>query len=159
MEKIRVWRITGKKYADDAFSGEGARIWGGRFNSPGNPAVYTSGSLSLALLENLVQTNTRDYFKNLVYVYADIPANMISTPTMDDLPDGWSQIPHSESSQAFGDTWIKDGTFPVLRIPSVVVSQEFNYMINPKHREYAKIIISKAGPLSLDPRIFGDFSS
>jgi RES domain-containing protein len=156
MDKVQVWRVTDEKYADSAFSGEGARLWGGRFNSPGIPAVYTSGSLSLALLEILVQTNDRSNLQKKVLFRADIPDTLIETPSQDDLPEKWDYIPSSKASQNYGDQWIKDETSPVLRIPSVVVPQEFNYVVNPLHSRFNEINISDVKPLPLDPRFFGD---
>jgi|AntRauTorcE11897_2_1112592.scaffolds.fasta_scaffold20877_3 RES domain-containing protein len=155
MDIVQVWRVTDEKYADSAFSGEGARQWGGRFNSPGTPAVYTSGSLSLALLEILVQTSDRSYLQKKVLLRADIPDRLIETPSRDDLPEQWNHVPTVRASQNYGDHWINDEFFPVLRVPSVVVPHEYNYVINPKHEQVTKISISDACPLPLDPRIFG----
>jgi len=156
MDVVEVWRITDKKYADSAFSGEGARLWGGRFNSPGIPAVYASGSLSLALLEILVQTNDRSNLRKKVLFRADILESLIETSSQNDLPENWNHIPASKTSQAYGDSLIKQERSPVLRIPSVVVPQEFNYMINPLHPNFSEIDISNVLQLPLDPRFFGD---
>lgn len=154
MGLIQVWRITDHKYGKSAFSGEGARIWGGRFNSPGTPAVYTSGSLSLALLEILIQINDRSHLQNKVLFQAEIPEKLIQTLSQNQLPDQWSHIPAAKSSQVYGDRWIASKKSPVLRVPSVVVPQEFNFVLNPKHEHFKSIIISDALPLPLDPRFF-----
>lgn len=156
MSTIEVWRITDKKYADSAFSGEGARLWGGRFNSPGTAAVYTSGSLSLALLEILVQTNDRSYLEKKIIFMAEIPERLIQKPSINKLPDQWNRIPVSKTSQLYGDEWISKKYFPVLRVPSVVVPQEFNYVINPLHDLFEQISISNSQSLPLDSRFFGD---
>lgn len=156
MSIVQAWRITDQKYADSAFSGEGARLWGGRFNSPGIPAVYASGSLSLALLEILVQSNDRSNLRNKVLFRADIQENLIEFPPQNDLPEKWKYIPASKTSQTYGDSWINQQNSPVLKIPSVVVPQEFNYVINPFHPKFNEIDISDALPLPLDPRFFGD---
>lgn len=153
MEFIRVWRITHRKYADTAFSGEGARHFGARFNSEGQPAVYTSGSLSLALLEILVQTNDRAFFNKTVLLHADIPAGCIFSPSNNMLPDKWNEIPYTRHSQLFGDKWLAQQKFAVLKIPSVVVPQEHNFVINPLHQNLDKIKISRALPLPLDSRL------
>lgn len=155
MDVVQVWRITDKKYTDSAFSGEGARLWGGRFNSPGIPAVYASDSLSLALLEILVQTNDRSNLRKKVLFRADIPGSLIEFPSKNDLPENWNHIPASKTSQAYGDNWINQQDSPVLKVPSVVVPQEFNYVINPLHPNFNKIDISDALPFPLDPRFFG----
>lgn len=154
MRSIQVWRITNKKYAGSAFTGEGARLWGGRFNSVGTPTVYTSGTLSLALLEILVQTLDRSDLKKNVLFRAEIPENFIKIPSLNQLPDQWNQIPVSKDSQFYGDQWIKEMIHPVLQVPSVVVPQEYNFVINPKHKLFRQIEISEVMPLPLDSRFF-----
>lgn len=154
MSTIRVWRVSNKRYADSAFTGEGARLWGGRFNSPGTPAVYASGSLSLALLEILVQTSDRSYLDKMILFRVDIPQQLIHTPSRNELPNQWNRIPAGKISQVFGDSWIVSRTSPVLRVPSVVVPQEFNYVINPQHDLFDKINISEPRSLPLDSRFY-----
>lgn len=149
----RVWRISHRDYSESAFSGEGAKLFGGRFNSPGIAAVYTSGALSLSMLELLLQIEDREYLNDCVQFYADIPDKLIYKPRAEDLPDGWSKIPYGKSSQKFGDDWINDSTYAVLRIPSVVVPVEYNYVINPIHPEFEKIELSGGSKVELDPRL------
>jgi len=149
----RVWRITHRNYRQNAFNGEGARLYGGRFNSEGLAAVYTSGSLSLSLLELLVQVDDQEFFKDCVQICADIPDRLIYKPESTDLPQSWSKIPYGKASQVFGDEWIKNSSFTVMRVPSVVVSVEFNYVINPNHQNIHQIDISKAEAIAFDPRL------
>jgi RES domain-containing protein len=154
MEMIRTWRICHRRYTDTAFSGEGARLFGGRFNSEGIPAVYTSGSLSLALLELLVQSNDRDYYSACLVFYADIPDVMIKHVKTAEMPNGWNRIPYTSASQKMGDQWLKSGGAVAFKIPSVVVPVEFNYLINPLHPEFKKIRISEPQELMVDGRLF-----
>jgi len=153
MDGTRVWRITHKKYAKDAFSGEGARIYGGRFNSAGHPAVYTSGSLSLSLLESLVQTNDKSWFSSCVFFYADIPDSLIKEVLVSQLPDGWDALPCEAASQRFGDQWIVDQESAVLKVPSVVLPSEWNYVLNPQHPDFDKIEFSAEDDLPVDERL------
>lgn len=155
MKKTRVWRICHKKYSNSAFSGEGAKLYGGRFNSEGFAAVYTSGSLSLALLEILVRTNDRAFFEACTLFYADIPASGIYEATFGDLPAGWDNIPHGSHSQKFGDNWLKSKTELALKVPSVVVPVEHNYILNPNHPDFNRMKTSSADKLPLDKRLFG----
>lgn len=155
MNKVRVWRITHKQYADSAFTGEGARIYGGRFNSEGLPSIYTSGNLSLALLEMLVQSNDRNYFSSCVSIYADIPVTTIKQMTPELLPDAWDAVPYSTASQLFGDKWINDSESAVLKVPSVAVPVEWNYVINPLHPDFKKIEIFDSTVLPFDERLSG----
>jgi len=150
---VRIWRITHRQYHESAFSGEGARLYGGRFNSEGLKAVYTSGSLSLSLLELLVQIDDRSYLDNCIQFYADIPGELIYKPTVNQLPSSWNDVPYGKSTQKFGDQWINDEQYAVMRIPSVVVPIEFNYIINPIHVDFDKIKISNDEMVKLDPRI------
>lgn len=154
MENRRVWRITHRDYTGEAFSGEGARIFGGRFNSEGQPVVYTSGSLSLALLELWVQTNDREYFSSCVCLYADVPDHLILELPASCLPRGWDKVPYSSASQTIGDEWLSGKEFPVLKIPSVVVPVERNYILNPRHPDFGQIRYSQPEALPFDERLF-----
>lgn len=150
---VKVWRVTHTDYASDAFSGEGARLYGGRFNSEGRPAVYSSESLSLSLLEVLIQIEDRDYLQNLALFYADIPSRLIWQPAPETLPDRWNRVPYGRDSQQFGDRWIKEENRPVLRVPSVVVPVEYNYVLNPSHLDFEKIKVTRATGVQLDERL------
>ncbi len=149
----RVWRISHRDYGKTAFTGKGAKLFGGRFNSPELAAIYTSGALSLSLLELLVQIEDREYLNNCVQFHAEIPDQFIYKPLAEELPDGWNKIPYGRSSQKFGDEWIHESSYAVLRIPSVVVPVEYNYIINPNHPDFTKIELSDGSNVSLDPRL------
>jgi len=150
---VKVWCITHKDYKNSAFTGEGAKLFGGRFNSEGIPLVYTSGNLSLAMLEIMVQSNGRDYFKHCVIFYAEISENLITIPVLNDLPKEWNQIPYGKQSQQFGDAWIKTGSSLVMRVPSVVVPVEYNFLMNPMHPEFSEININETENVSFDTRL------
>jgi RES domain-containing protein len=154
MDYLEVWRITDKKFKNSAFSGEGARLWGGRFNSPGKKAVYTSGSLSLALLETLVQSNDRSNLEEKVLIRATITEEIIYMPPKSELPDKWAWTPVSKASQRYGDDWITKNKHAVLKVPSVVVPIEFNYVINPNHPHFNRITITNPELISIDPRLW-----
>lgn len=156
MRILEVWRITDKVYKNSAFSGEGAKLWGGRFNSPGNKAVYTSGSLSLALLETLIQSNDRSNLEKKTLIRATIPEKIIQFQSEKDLPGKWNRIPVSRASQSYGNNWIEKKKHAVLKVPSVVVPIEFNYVINPDHPDFDLISIGEPESLPLDPRFFRD---
>lgn len=154
MGTIRVWQVCRREDKDSAFSGEGAKLYGGRFNSERVAAVYTSGSLSLSLLEILVQANDRSYLHQCVIFFADIPESLIDFPKRTDLPDRWDQIPYGRASQEFGDNWFSSNTNPVLKIPSVVVPIEYNYVLNPNHPDFKHIQITEREQESIDKRLF-----
>jgi len=150
-EKRTVWGITHMRYTDEAFSGEGARRYGGRFNSPGVPMIYTAGSLALATLELLVRLNQRRRMAPYVRLSASFPASLLLIP--ESLPSGWDDLPYGPSSQEWGDAWIRDETSLALKVPSVVEPLESNYLINPGHPAFDQLTVGEPAPLNLDPRL------
>ena len=153
MATLTLWRICLPEFADTAFSGIGAEKFGGRFNSPGNAIVYTSGSLSLALLEMLVQANAVKRLMRQVCIPAEIDDNHLKAYKREELPTAWDTIPYSNVSQRIGDQWLKDQKSLVLCIPSVVVPQEHNYLINPHHPDFRSILIKEPFPVPFDYRL------
>jgi RES domain-containing protein len=150
---IRAWRITPKRYEDTAFSGLGAEEYGGRFNSDGTALVYTSESLALATLELLVRANDRRRLQDRVCLPVSFPSPHVTVLNAEDLPERWNSRPYTPDSQHVGDAWVESETSLVLRVPSVVVPVENNYLINPHHPDAADLEIGDAIPLPLDPRL------
>lgn len=146
---IDVWRIVKRKYADPAFSGEGARRAGGRFNSPGQPVVYTSESLALAELEMLVHLPTDRLLASYVAFRAHVPSERIDVLDREVLPSNWRSDPAPQSIREIGDEWLWAETSLALRVPSAVVPSEDNVLINPSHPGFEDVQID--GPF--DPEI------
>ncbi len=147
-----VWRLLTSRFAATAFSGEGARLYGGRWNSKGVPVVYTAGSQSLAVLEMLVQDDP------LRARYIVIPATLpkalkVERLTDEQLPAGWRDIAARDVTQALGDEWLKRGSSAVLAVPSAVIPAETNYLINPLHPAFGKIEIGAPQDFLTDPRL------
>lgn len=155
MTTITTWRICAPRYASTAYSGEGARIHGGRWNSKGRAVVYSSESLSLAVLEQLVHVEDPGVLDAFVVVSATVDEARIEVLSPASLPDDWRAYPASLSLRAFGDTWLSEGRSLALRVPSVTVRGQYNYLINPSHPDFAGIEVSNPEPLDLDPRITG----
>lgn len=153
---VQAWRIvrgTHGSTVEAAFDGEGSRIFGGRWNMIDTPAVYIADSRALGLLELLV--NTKDKF-TLVDIHAyqvQIPAELIEYLPDEDLPVGWESLERQSSSQLYGETWFQTSGVPVLRVPSVVVVGEYNYVLNPQHPKFKLLKLSKKLPLPIDPRL------
>lgn len=145
----RVWRIVKEKYAEAAFDGEGARRAGGRFNSPGNPVIYTSESLALAQLEILVNLPTDRLLAGYVAFRADLPGERVATLGREELPESWRQAPAPRPVRRLGDRWLESGRSLALRVPSAVVPAESNVLINPRHPAFGEV--ERQGPL--DPEI------
>jgi RES domain-containing protein len=151
--EITAWRITSPKYQDTAFDGAGAEEYGGRFNSVGVPVVYTSATLSLATLEILARVNERSRLAECVCLPVTFEERHVTTRSASDLPDRWDARPYRPASQAIGDEWVRSEASLVLRVPSVVVPSEHNYLINPEHSGFEEITVGEAVPLKPDPRL------
>jgi RES domain-containing protein len=156
VSKTTAWRITSEKYAETAFSGEGAKEYGGRFNSPGTPVVYTSESISLATLELLAKAGRRQRLSGRVVLPVTFGEHSVIAYDKSDLPDGFGERPYGPASQQVGDDWVQSEESLVLRVPSVVVPAEYNYLINPGHPEFEELEIGEPRPLDRDPRLPAD---
>lgn len=147
---IRAWRITKSKHAATAFSGGGAKIYGGRYNSPGTAIVYTAGSASLAILEVLVHLQAPDLIKRYVIFEVTFDESLVIAVNPATLPKTWRSSPTPKTVQDIGDTWAANGSSAILRLPSVIVPSEWNYLLNPTHPDFAKIKIGPKQPITFD---------
>ena len=146
---IDAWRLVKARYAESAFTGEGARRYGGRFNSVGTAVVYTAESLALAELEILVNLPSERLLETYVAFRLGIEAALVEALPPDRLPVDWRREPAPQSVKRIGDAWVRSGRSMVLRVPSAVVPSESNYLINPSHPDFERLEI--AGPI--DPLI------
>ena len=146
------WRIVRRARAGDAFTGEGARQFGGRWNSPGIPIVYTSEHQSLAALEILVHLQPRLSLDFVAFRLA-LPDELISYLPLSGLPAHWRVEPPSGATMKLGDTWFRDGRTAFLAVPSAIVPEERNFLLNPLHPDYSKIGIQAPQAFSFDPRL------
>lgn len=153
MAKLTVWRVTHRRYGDSAFSGEGARQYGGRFNSPGTLVVYTSENLPLALLETLTGLERYDQLRSYVFFRAQLAEELVSSFSEKDLPEGWDRYPPPPGSQQIGDRWTSREESVALRVPSVVVPYSYNYLLNPSHPAFDEIEIGAGEPFPVDQRL------
>ncbi len=150
---MQVWRLGRKK--NIAFDGEGSRLAGGRWNRRGTAIVYTSATLSLAVLEYFVNLPAGAAPPDLVAVAAEAPKDLpVSSVEVESLPRGWRKYPAPEALAEIGTRWVQEGKTPILSVPSAVVPQERNYLLNPAHPRFREIRIGKPEPLSLDPRMW-----
>lgn len=148
--KLKAWRIVKEKHAATAFSGEGARLFGGRWNSVGVGLVYTSSAQSLAVLESLVHLNPPVLFK-YVAIPVEFDSALVEEPAA--LPPDWADQPAPPATQAVGDLWARESRSAVLQLPSVIIPAESNYLLNPTHPDFKKIAIGKPVPFCFDPRL------
>lgn len=146
-----VWRLA--RLAHAKLDGEGARLAGGRWNTRGRAAVYASSRLSLAALELLVHTDVPLVPPDLVAFEIEIPDTVdIETAELADLPKDW-RLPGHPGCRAIGDTWLAEERTAVLRVPSAVVPEEWNYIINPGHRAAKAIEVVRRRKFAFDSRL------
>lgn len=150
---IRSWRLIQAEYAAHAFDGEGARLYGGRWNSPGHAAVYTAGSLALAALEVLVHLKSRLILSRYLKSWIEFDETWVTTVAIEDLPLNWRQGRAPVQTQMLGDRWLEAGNTLVLQVPSVIIPEEWNYVINPLHPQFAETVRGQAKPFQFDPRL------
>lgn len=150
---MMVWRVSRKAHAENPLSGEGARLHGGRWNFVGVPVVYTSQSLSLAVLEYLVNVSIADLPDDLSSIQIEIP-NRLKRPeiSVSVLPKDWRTYPSTDELKDIGTDWVTKGKAPVLVVPSVVIPSELNYLINPKHPLANRIRVVSVERFALDTR-------
>jgi RES domain-containing protein len=150
---LQAWRVFQRKHAATAFSGEGARRFGGRFNSPGTAIVYTASSISLATLEMLVHLESSDLLRKYRMRQASFHPSLVLQLTAKDLPRNWRRSPAPAALKAIGDEWAASQTSAVLQVPSAVIPTEFNYLFNPNHPDFVKVRLGKEGSFTFDPRL------
>lgn len=147
-----VYRVGKTKYAND-LTGEGARLFGGRWNNKMISCLYTSGSRALALLEYTVNIDINDIPRALSITTIEIPDRSIKILKEADLPGDWKQSPAPSSTKTFGSKLLLAAEKPVIRILSTVVPEEYNYLLNPLHPESKKFKIVSVGDFVYDVRI------
>ena len=147
-----VWRITTARRARTAFSGEGARVYGGRWNPKGVPVVYCAESRALAMLEMLVQDEPLR--ARYVVIPATLPEGMaIESVDVAKLPSDWRTSRRLEDLRTIGAGWAASARTVVLAVPSAALPDEMNYLLNPLHPEFRRIRIGKPGILVTDVRL------
>lgn len=151
---MRVWRLCKAKHAGTPLSGEGARLHGGRWNHVGTPMVYTSASLSLAILESLVHLEAGDLPPDYVSIAFDLPDDLPKTTlSPQDLPVGWDLIPGPKTLKDLGTAWAQAGREAILLVPTAITPDEWNVLLNPLHPEMARVTAHPPAPFAFDPRL------
>ncbi|MCY1524678.1 RES domain protein [compost metagenome] len=147
-----LFRIADFKHAED-LSGTGAKLFGGRWNSVGVPVHYMSSSRALAALEVLVNRSTLFAVKKLCQIIYEVPEGSMQTIGVSDLPQGWSAYPAMPELKKIGDDFIEQGEFLLLKVPSAVIFDEFNFLMNVEHPLAQKINILDIKSFSFDQRL------
>lgn len=150
---ITAWRIVKSSYAAQAFDGEGARVLGGRWNSPGHRVVYASQSAALATLEILVHLGSSSALVSWVLIGCRIPQTLVTVVDRASLPKHWRRFPAPYELQRIGNEWITSGASAVLEVPSAIIESEHNYLLNPEHKDFSRIGLQTPVPFSFDIRL------
>ena len=145
------FRIVREAHAATAFTGEGAALHGGRWNSRGARVVYTSATASLAALETLVHLNPAMRFKYLIFPI-EFDERLVEKLPPASLPAGWRDEPPPPATKRLGDAWVKQARSAVLELPSVIIPGESNFLLNTTHPDFKTITLGKAEAFSFDSR-------
>jgi RES domain-containing protein len=148
-----VWRIVQPRHAVNAFSGEGARLNRGRWNSVGTAMVYTAESKALASLEYLVHVDAVGLLDDYVFIPVHFDKKCLKVLDFKHLPFDWQKTPFPVSTQRIGDLWVSQNLSPVLEVPSVPIPGEKNYLINPNHPDFGHLQIGAPEPFEFDLRL------
>jgi len=149
------WRIVKSKWAASAFDGEGARRSGGRWNSSGVRIVYTCATQSLAVLEVLVHLEDSSILPSYSVIRAEFGDDLVESLEPSALPPNWADPVAPLETQRIGDEWIRQQSSVVLRVPSVIVPQEYNYLLNPQHPDFPAIKLGAPQHFPFDSRLLG----
>lgn len=155
---MRVWRIATAAHV--AFDGEGARRYGSRWTSKGFPVVYASATLSLAALERFLHADPDMEPTDLVAVSVDIDDDIrIEALEIRRRLANWRKYPAPEGLARFGDEWLRASRTAILAVPSAVIPHERNYVLNPAHADFRRLVIGRPEPFSFDPRMWAKRTS
>ncbi len=150
--KLKTFRIVKKEFAHTNKLGEGARLYGGRWNTAGNSAIYSAESLSLANLEILSAAKISRFKQDFAYIIFEFNIKEVYEFPRRKLPTNWDKFPCGIETQLIGDKWLSDETSLVLKVPSSLVNIEHNYLINPKHPSFKNLKISQPVHFEINER-------
>src|SRR3954462_5681048 len=151
---MKLWRICRRRYATEAASGEGARLYGGRWNSRGMRVVYASTSLALAAVETFINLEPNLVPNDLVSIAGEIPEGIeILRVTIENLPAKWNRG-REESLRKVGDAWVREGLTAALLVPSAAIKGEWNLLLNPAHADFARVKFDAPETFEFDMRMF-----
>lgn len=153
MNTLKVYRLTKNKFLHD-LSGEGARLYGGRWNRKGDALLYFSENLSLCVLELLTRMDYEFITNDYSFMEAEVPSALVASFTN---PEGviknWRANPPISATQDYGSNWLSTDSSLGMSVPSAVLPSELNILINPNHKLFSKLKVLKSSPLDLDKRI------
>jgi len=150
---ITAWRIVKRRHSGTAFDGEGARQNGGRWNSSGTAMIYVACTPSLAVLEMAVHLDRATLLNSYVLIRCEFEEDIVIATDRGSLPRDWRDVPGPHALAAIGDRWVNSGRSAVLSVPSAIIEQETNYLLNPVHPDFSRITVGSPEPFEFDPRL------
>jgi RES domain-containing protein len=150
---IAAWRLIKARLANQAFTGEGARLFGGRWNSPGIPLIYTSATASLAVLEIFANVQRSELLGAYMLMSCGFDAALVTHVSPQVLPKNWRHSPPPPELREIGDGWVIREESAVLAVPSSIIETELNYLINPRHVDFQKVERSEPEPFRFNLRL------
>jgi RES domain-containing protein len=141
------------RFVEHAFDGEGTRLYGGRWSSPGLPVVYTSATASLAVLEIFANVQRGDLLASFELLSCAFDGALVSGVEPSELPTNWRQSPAPARLQEIGDEWLHTAKSVVLQVPSSIIEHESNYLLNPLHPDFKRVKRSAPQPFVIDLRL------
>lgn len=145
-----IYRLVRCAFAD--LSGTGSRLFGGRWNSEGKAMVYLTSSRSLGLLEALAHLSPTNLPDDYCMMTIEAPENIIEVD-IKSLPENWDEFPESNSLKQIGNNFLLENKYLFLKVPSVIVNEEYNYLMNPSHPKAAEVKVLSTQPFHFDPRL------
>lgn len=154
-----LYRIVHERYRNDPFSGKGGLHNKSRWASKGQLVSYAADHLATATLEKLTGVGRADLMEEMVYAKAEIASKHEAILSDEELPENWDQIPAPEATRAVGDAWLRAEEHVILRVPSVVLPESHNYVVNAAHPEARDLQVIEVAPLLLDNRVLARLGS
>jgi RES domain-containing protein len=146
------WRLCSSRFVATALNGDGARLYGGRWNHKGTRLVYCSSTLALAMLEVLVHASVLP--TGFVALRIEVPDPVtVDTWSAAALPAGWQATPAPQQLARLGSAWVSGGTAVALEVPSAIVEVETNLLLNPLHPDMARLVVHAPIPFPFDSRL------
>jgi RES domain-containing protein len=150
---ITAWRIVRTKHAETAFTGEGAMRASGRWHSRGTPMVYAAESRALAVLELMAHLEADELLKHYRLISVTFDESLLRVLQKDELPSDWKKRRAPETTRQIGDSWVAANESVVLKVPSAVIEQENNYLLNPSHPDFGQVVIGAPQAFRFDRRL------
>lgn len=147
-----VHRISLPKYAGD-ISGNGAKLYGGRWNEKGTAIVYFGSSRAMAMMELLVHLRPDDLHRQYAIASFEVPDDKIYKVALEQLPKSWQSEEQKAYLRKIGKRFVEEGKHLLMQVPSVLVEEEFNYLLNPLHADVRKVQMVSQRLFSFDNRL------